>query len=118
MLLVKKYTGKSLSEYNFNHRNYLIYNRLQIVKYNPSPKNYFELGVAYAKSDTYGGKEAYKKAIALDSDFTDAYTNLAYICCLRGEWDEAIIYSKKALKLNPCNNFALGSLNLALRSKK
>ena len=118
ILLVNKNMGKSISDYKFNSKTYLIYNRLQIVEYNPSPKNYFELGMSYIyrESDNYEAKKAYKRATELDSDFIDAYINLTYYCCVRGEWEEAIFYSKKALELNPDDERALNNLDWAQKS--
>ncbi len=45
--------------------------------------------------------EDYKKAIELESEFTEAYNNLGNAYGRKGDYDEAIINYTKAMKISP-----------------
>ena len=96
-------------------RNPAIFNCLQIVKYNPSPINYYELSLYQDYTDD--AKESLKKAIILDPNFIDAYASLGFVSCQRNEWDAAVYYLEKGLALKPNDKLMLGNLNWALSTK-
>ena len=70
-----------------------------------NPAYTYNIGNIYLKENNY--KKAiffYEKAITLDSEFADAYNNLAYsLCELKKDLKKAEEYIKQAIKLNPDN---------------
>jgi tetratricopeptide (TPR) repeat protein len=67
------------------------------------PIAYLYLGNAYfQKNDWVEAEEYYKKAIMKDPNNSDAYNNLAWLYCTKGEnLDEAENLALKAIELNP-----------------
>ena len=76
------------------------------LKIEPDNSTYaYNIGNIYLKEDNYRKAISfYEKAITLDSEFADAYNNLAYsLCELKEDLDKAEKYIKRAIKLNPDN---------------
>ena len=65
----------------------------------------------YQAGDYQGSLEAARKAVALKSDFPEAYNNIAAAYASMQRWDEAIQAAKEALRLKP--DFPLARNNLA-----
>lgn len=62
------------------------------------PEAYKALGLAYeAKSWYRKSKSAYERAIELNPNYSDALSNLGNICNITGEFDRALMLTKKAL---------------------
>ncbi|WP_207420810.1 tetratricopeptide repeat protein [Desertivirga brevis] len=109
------------------------------VEKNPTNRLYpFYLGIAYASAgDTKKAEEAYKKAIAVDPNYADAYVNLGGLIMNNGidiynkanklptskvteynalkkqsaaEFDRALPYLEKSAQLNPNSELALRNL--------
>lgn len=113
----------------------------------PSNKLFpFYLGIAYnAANDVAKAEESYKKAIALDANYTDAYINLGGLIMNRGielynkanklpankqkeydaqmklamaEFDKALPYLEKSSELDPKSELALRNLKTYYQIKK
>lgn len=90
-------------------------NRLQ-AKYVSASKSlsasdWFQEGYnAVEMNDIKTGILFYEKAIALDSEFTDAYNNVGMAYCTNGDTDRAISLFEKAIEVDP--KCSLGYYNL------
>ena len=60
---------------------------------------------------------SFKKAIQVDPNFFQSYSNLSAILFQIGKYDEAICYGKKALELNPCYAQAANNIGNAYYEK-
>jgi len=119
MLFVEKNSGAVLPPIRPDSITCEICEQLNIIKYNPRPENYFNLGFAYGNIKLHTKeKESYLEAITLDPDYQSGYANLGWVCALLGEYEESIAYSKKALELNPDDQLAKYNLEWAENSIK
>jgi tetratricopeptide (TPR) repeat protein len=79
----------------------------------PEAVRYYNRGVAYYESGRYGGAiEAYKQAIRIKPDFSEAHNNLGASYLELGRYDEAIEPLERAIRLKPDNAsacYALGA---------
>lgn len=81
---------------------------------NPTPENYYALGLLYYNAGRYSDCiDANKKAIALKPDFAEAYNNMAAAFGALYMWNEEIDAGTQALKLNPNFGLARNNLNFA-----
>ena len=63
---------------------------------------YFEKGGAYQKEEQYDkAARQYEKAVEVDGDYAEAYSNLGYCYRKQGQFDIAIKTYKKAIALKP-----------------
>lgn len=88
----------------------------EAVKYLPkSPEAWTNLATAYAgKEDFPRAEEAWKKALALDSDFSDAHTGLGALYLRTKRFHEAEKHLKAATKDLTYGNAYQANYNLAL----
>ncbi|HEY6100813.1 MAG TPA: tetratricopeptide repeat protein [Anaeromyxobacter sp.] len=93
--------GAWLSEGNFEEARRRF---LRAIEADPSiPEAYNGVGVAYrARNDLPRALEWYKKALAADADFGDAYYNMACVYALEGKKDMALRY----LQIAALNGYA------------
>lgn len=85
----------------------------QIVLQHPTARNYFGLGLAYAKMGSYDQAEEFlRKAIEQKPDFAEAYFNLAVACAKTGRLQKAIGNLQQAVGINP--NYTEAHYRLAL----
>jgi Tfp pilus assembly protein PilF len=93
---------------------------LMAVKYEPeSAPIWSNLGLAYeAKQDSEKAKECWLKALKLDSDFSDARTNLGALYLSQGKYDSAEKEFKLILKDLTYTKMAQVYYNLALIDQK
>ena len=61
---------------------------------------------------------SYKRALVLNADFADAYSNMGLTQAAAGKTDDAIASYKQALKLNPSHIEALNNLGLLSEERK
>lgn len=67
-----------------------------------NPTGYFALGVAYGKAgDFVQERLLYEKALSLDSDYYEAYNNLAVVYLKHNQLDKTVEYCQKALAVKP-----------------
>jgi tetratricopeptide (TPR) repeat protein len=75
----------------------------------------FALGSALELlKDEVGAAKAYKRAIALEEDFTAAYGSLGLISYSSGDWKNAIAIFRRGLRINPLSAELNYDLGLAL----
>jgi len=72
-----------------------------------SAMGHYSLGVLEEQTGDVSRAEAhYKKAIAADRGFENAYLNLGALCANQGRFDEAIDWLQRLLKTNPSSKDA------------
>ena len=81
------------------------YNRL--LKQNEcNPRIYYDLGNLYLKTgDKFSAYNAFKIALELEEDNPFFMNSLAYVLIQLKHYDDALIYYKKAIKINPDNKW-------------
>jgi tetratricopeptide (TPR) repeat protein len=88
---------------------------LAALRKNPAALPWNNLGVAYvALGQTDSAREAYRKAIQLDSRFAEPYVNLGNILVREGDLPSAIQNYRTALDLRPNDPAILNNLGHAL----
>ena len=91
----------------------------QIVRQHPTARNYFGLGLSYAKMGTYDqAEDCFRKAIEQKPDFAEAYFNLAVAYARTGRLAETIESLQQAVRVNPGYTEAHYRLALALLEAK
>ncbi|NJM60323.1 MAG: tetratricopeptide repeat protein [Oscillatoriales cyanobacterium RU_3_3] len=84
----------------------------RVIQVKPDPRVYKILGNArQAQGKLEEAKNCYGKAIALDPDYAEAYTNLGTLYAQEQQWQSAIAFYQKAIVLQP--NLASTYRNLA-----
>jgi tetratricopeptide (TPR) repeat protein len=84
----------------------------RVIQVKPDPRVYKILGNArQAQGKVEEAKSCYAKAIELDPDFAEAYTNLGTLYAQEQQWQSAIAFYQKAIALQP--NLASTYRNLA-----
>ena len=82
-------------------------------------KKFLNLGSAYkATGKIEEAVATYRKAIAVDFGYEDAYCNLGIVYGINGEADEAVRSYEGAIKINPKNAKAYNNLSAIYFQKK
>lgn len=90
-----------------------------LVKHIPSYNNWFNLAFAYKENhDWINAKNAYYKALEVNSQGYEAYFNLAYLALNDNCPDEAVKCYKKALEIKPDDWESMYFLSLAQMQTK
>jgi len=66
-----------------------------------SARAYYGLGMCYHTEDSVSSEEAYKKAVSIDGEFVAALVNLGNIYFERKQYDEAVLYYRRAAEIEP-----------------
>ncbi len=88
---------------------------LQYLKFFPdSVETHFNLAIAYAETNMFEQAELeFKKTIALNPDFAEAYINLGGLYFAMGDWEACLHYNSEAYRLSDQNFVALANVGLA-----
>jgi len=89
------------------------------IKTEPTAADYLNLSLSYYNLGNFKKCIEYcEKAIALKSDYADAYSNMAAAYNQLKEWKKGEEASRKALKIDPNHKFAKGNLKWSLNKKE
>jgi len=94
---------------------------IELVEKDANPQNYAKLSRAYTNVKRYDDAiQAANKALKIEKEEEKSYLYRlkAFIHNKRGDYEKAIIASKRALELDPKNSKAQGELEIAERRKK
>lgn len=90
-----------------------------IIAAHPTANNYFGLGLAHARTDSYIEAENYfRKAIELKPELAEAHFNLAVVFAKTGRLKETIQSLNDAIRINPKHSEAHYRLGLAYIAAK
>ncbi|MEI7475277.1 MAG: tetratricopeptide repeat protein [bacterium] len=104
---------KCVALYNVEDYRALEQCTIALIKINPKPEYYCNLGVAYSKLEKYDlSIQCYHKTIALNPDFAPVYSNLGLALKNKERYKESIDSYKKAIQLDP--NFVDAYYNMAI----
>lgn len=119
ILVITTYSLKTFSRNKDWKSNYSLFSKDVLTVYNSARANYnfgtLEMGLSTQANDRaqISAKNAFEKAIKLDSNYNDALVNLGVILSKQGDFPKAINNYKKVLSKFPENNLLAGNIGEA-----